>query len=56
LDIENSAVVISPLVPWNIAAGVPAATLTATAGFIPFAFYLYLIPISNLIIKKLKNR
>lgn len=56
LDIENSAVVISPLIPWNIAAGVPAATLTATAGFIPYAFYLYLIPICNLIIKKLKNK
>jgi Na+:H+ antiporter, NhaC family len=56
VDIENSAVVISPLVPWNIAAAVPAATLTATAGFIPFAIYLYLIPICNLIIKKLKSK
>ena len=55
IDIENSAVVISPMIPWNIAGAVPAAALTATAGFIPFAFYLYLIPICNLIAKKLKS-
>ena len=55
IDIENSAVVISPMIPWNIAGAVPAAALTATAGFIPFAFYLYLIPICNLIAKRLKS-
>lgn len=55
IDLENSAVVISPLIPWNIAGAVPAAALTATVGFIPFAFYLYLIPICNLITKKLKS-
>jgi Na+:H+ antiporter, NhaC family len=55
LDIEDTAVVLAPLIPWNIAGAVPAAALTATAGFIPFAFYLYLIPICNLIAKKLKS-
>jgi Na+:H+ antiporter, NhaC family len=55
LDIEDTAVVLAPLIPWNIAGAVPAAALTATAGFIPFAFYLYLIPICNLITKKLKS-
>jgi Na+:H+ antiporter, NhaC family len=55
LDIEDTAVVLAPLVPWNIAGAVPAAALTATAGFIPFAFYLYLIPICDLITKKLKS-
>ena len=55
LDIEDTAVVLSPLIPWNIAGAVPAAALTATAGFIPFAFYLYLIPICNLIAKRLKS-
>jgi NhaC family Na+:H+ antiporter len=55
VDIENSAVIISPLIPWNIAGAVPAAALTATIGFLPFAFYLYLIPICNLIAKMLKR-
>lgn len=53
IDLENSAVVISPLIPWNIGGAVPAAMLTATVGFIPYAFYLYLIPICTLITKKL---
>lgn len=56
IDLENSAVVLAPLIPWNIAGAVPAAALAANAGFIPFAFYLYLIPIYNLIMKYLKNK
>lgn len=48
-DLENTAVILSPLVPWNIAGAVPAATLSATVGFMPYAFYLYLIPLWNLI-------
>lgn len=55
VDIENSAIVISPLVPWNIAVAVPIATLTASVGSLPFAFYLYLIPIWNLLVKKFKR-
>jgi NhaC family Na+:H+ antiporter len=56
IDIENSAVVIAPLIPWNIGGAVPAATLAASVGFIPYAFYLYLIPIYSLIVKKLKKK
>lgn len=56
LDIEDTSVVLSPLIPWNIAGAVPAAALTATVGFIPYAFYLYLIPLCDLIIKGYKKR
>lgn len=46
VDIENTAVVLSPLIPWNIAAFVPTTTLgVSSIGFIPYAFYLYLLPI-----------
>lgn len=55
-DIENTAVVLAPLVPWNIAGAVPAAALTATVGFIPYTFYLYLIPLYILITKGLRKR
>ncbi len=44
LDLENTVVVLSPLVPWNIAGLVPATVLMTDAGFIPFAVYLYLQP------------
>lgn len=45
VDIENSAVVLAPLIPWNIAGLVPATVLLTDARFIPFAVYLYLLPL-----------
>ncbi|MDB9524758.1 Na+/H+ antiporter NhaC family protein [Oscillatoria sp. CS-180] len=47
VDIENSAVVIAPLIPWNIAGLVPATVILTDSGFIPYAIYLYLLPICN---------
>ncbi len=47
VDIENSAVVLAPMVPWNIAGLVPATVLLTDAGFIPYAVYLYLLPLLN---------
>lgn len=52
-DIENTAVVLSPLIPWNIAGLVPATILMTDSGFIPYAVYLYLLPLLNLIKFKL---
>ncbi len=45
LDLENTVIVLSALIPWNIAGAVPAAALAADAGFIPYAFYLFLLPL-----------
>lgn len=56
VDLENTAIVISALIPWNIAGAVPAATLTADNSYAVYAFYLYLIPLVNLIIKKFKPK
>lgn len=53
VDLENTAVVISPLIPWNIAGLVPATVLGVNSDFIAYAFYLYLIPLFNLIQMKL---
>lgn len=50
LDIENTGIVIAALIPWNIAAFVPTVTLGVSAlGYIPYAFYLYLIPLTQLV-------
>ncbi|HEY9633157.1 MAG TPA: Na+/H+ antiporter NhaC family protein [Coleofasciculaceae cyanobacterium] len=54
-DLENTVVVLSPLIPWNIAGLVPATILMTNAGFIPYAFYLYLLPILSLIQFKLSD-
>lgn len=48
VDIENTAIVISPLIPWNIAVLVPLTTLMVGVEAIPYAFYLYLLPIVNI--------
>ncbi len=46
LDFENSGILIAPLQPWNIAAYVPVVMMgTSTAGYVPFALFLYLVPI-----------
>ncbi len=49
LDLENTVVVIAPLIPWNIAGLLPATLLGVNAGFIPFACYLYLLPLVTLL-------
>ncbi|MDA0265401.1 MAG: Na+/H+ antiporter NhaC family protein [Cyanobacteria bacterium] len=52
VDIENSAVVLAPLVPWNIAGLVPVTVLLTDAGFIPYGVYLYLLPLLNWLFRK----
>ena len=47
IALENTAVVLAPMIPWNIAGLVPATLLMVGPGFIPFAVYLYLIPLCN---------
>ncbi|MEM7795606.1 MAG: Na+/H+ antiporter NhaC family protein [Cyanobacteria bacterium P01_C01_bin.118] len=47
IDLENTAVVLAPMIPWNIAGLVPATVLMVGPGFIPFAVYLYLVPLCN---------
>lgn len=55
VDVENSAIVIAPLIPWNIAVLVPLTTLNASSASILYAFYLYLIPLINYLYLKCKN-
>lgn len=47
-DLGNTAIVVAPLIPWNIAGLVPAQILLVDANFIPYAVYLYLLPLVNL--------
>ena len=45
LALEDTAVVIAPFVPWNIAGLIPATVLMVGPGFIPYMAYLLLLPI-----------
>jgi len=52
LYLENSSVVIAPLIPWTVASLIPIGTINAPTSCILFAFLLYLIPVENLFRKK----
>lgn len=57
LDLENSGIVISALIPWNIAALVPTSAMNVSAtGYLPYAFYLYILPIIYFLYFKCSNR
>lgn len=45
IDLENSVIVMSPLVPWSIAGAVPLATVGAPLSSLAAAFYLYFLPL-----------
>lgn len=45
LDLENTVIVVAPLIPWSIAGAVPLAAIGAPEGSLLFSFYLYLIPL-----------
>ena len=52
IDIENSGIVLSPLIPWNISVSIPLHMLGVTAAAIPFAVLLYMIPLCYAATKK----
>jgi len=46
---ENTVIVVAPLIPWNIAGAVPLAILGASHGSLLYAWYLYLLPLALLL-------
>jgi Na+:H+ antiporter, NhaC family len=56
IDLENTAIIISPLIPWNIALLVPMTNLGTNFICIPYLFYLYILPIWCLIYFKFKKK
>ena len=46
--LENTAVVLSPLIPWSIAGAVPLAAVAAPPSALLAACYLYFLPLWNL--------
>lgn len=53
IDLENTVILISALIPWNIAGAFPAAALSVNAKFTMYAFYLFLVPITNLLVQNI---
>lgn len=55
VDMENTVIMISALIPWNVAGAVPAAILSANASFILYAFYLFLVPLTTIFTRRLEK-
>lgn len=49
LDIANSAVITPGLIPWNIAASAPGFLFALEPNFMPFAFFLLIAPLWQLV-------
>lgn len=45
LDVENSGIIMSPLIPWNISVSIPLQMLGVGAAAIPYAVLLYMLPL-----------
>lgn len=56
LDLEDSAVVLAPLVPWSIAGAVPLASVGAPGSSLFFACFLYLLPMWRLLVEFIQKR
>ena len=55
MDIENSAITIPALVPWCILISVPLSIFGVTHAAVPFAIYIYAIPLVHLAGKILRH-
>lgn len=51
LDIEDSSIVVAAMLPWNIAVSVPMVMLAVGVESIPYAVFLYLLPLYRMLKK-----
>ena len=56
LDMEDSVVVLAPLVPWSIAGGVPLASVGAPTKSLLAAFFLYLLPLYAFLMQGVRRK
>ncbi|MEL7649138.1 MAG: Na+/H+ antiporter NhaC family protein [Sedimentibacter sp.] len=56
IDLENTAIMVSPMIPWNIALLAPMTILGTNAASMPYMIYIYLVPLWNLVYLKLQEK
>ena len=56
INLENTAVVVSPLVPWSIAGSVPLTSAGAPTASMFAAVFLYILPLWSFMIALIKRR
>ena len=56
INLENSAVVVAPLIPWSIAGATPLSTVGAPMMGMAFACFLYILPLCELVRRTAQQR
>jgi NhaC family Na+:H+ antiporter len=57
LDMENSVILLACFIPWSLGWAVPTSFFGAGISSMPYACYMYLVPLCWLVTKKyFKNR
>ena len=54
--LENTAIVIAPLIPWSIAGAFVLDTVDAPTSSVLYSVYLYILPIYSLIVETVKEK
>lgn len=56
IDIENAAITLPAMIPWCILISVPLAILGVTYAAVPYALFIYLLPLYTLIVKAIRGK
>lgn len=56
LDMENTVIVTAAIIPWCIACSVPLSMMGVSAAAVPFACFLYVLPLTEIIRASKKRR
>lgn len=52
LPLENGIVLLAAIIPWSIAGSVPCAIMGVGPECLPYAFYLYMVPLTDMLLRR----
>jgi NhaC family Na+:H+ antiporter len=55
IHLEDSVVLITAMIPWSVACVVPLAALGEGGDCLVYAFYLYLVPLVNILVEQVRR-
>ena len=52
LPLENGIVLLAAIIPWSIAGSVPCAIMGVGPECLPYTFYLYMVPLTDMLLRR----
>lgn len=52
LPLENGIALLAAIIPWSIAGSVPCAIMGVGPECLPYAFYLYMVPLTDMLLRR----